>query len=103
MRKEEIKLEKKSWTCSANSYPERSHYKMLMKLGRVFPGTKAQAKYFLSEGVCLDVLNIKDVEVVETMLNKHGFVGDYKYTKSKNFVRLQNNSDLSKAIKKEFL
>lgn len=73
-----------------------------MRCGAVFPSTKAQAKYFVSQDICLDVLNFEDVQKVESILNKHGFAGDYKYTKSKTWVRLQNTSDLHKALKIEF-
>ncbi len=102
MKSFELNLKEENYTFSANTYPARSHYKFLMRLGRVFPTTKAQAKYFLSEGVCLDVLNCRDVEIIEELLNKHGFIGDYKYTKSEQWVRLQNDSDLHEALKKEY-
>ena len=102
MKATELNLEKNSYNFSCNTYKAGSHYKLLMRLGRCFPSTKAQAKYFVSSGVCLDVLNGNDVEIVESMLNKHGFIGDYKFTKSKTWVRLQNSHDLRKAIKAEF-
>ena len=103
MKAQELKLEKKGYTMSVNTYPARSHYKSLMTMGKVLPSTKAQAKFFLSYGVCMDVLNFDDVQIIESLLNKHGFEGDYKFTKSKSWVRLQNNNDLHEAIKKEFL
>ena len=78
------------------------HYKCLMRLGRIFPSTRAQANFFVSEGVLLDVLNGDDVEKVESLLNKHGFEGNYKSTKSKIWGRLQNHKDLQKALKLEF-
>ena len=87
---------------SCNTYKAGSHYTGVMTLGRVLPSTAAQARYFLHKGIVLDVLNSKDVEIVESLLNKHGFEGDYKYTKSKSWVRLQNTDDLSSAIKAEF-
>ena len=73
-----------------------------MRSGQVFPSTKPQAQFFISKSVCLGVLNRDDVEIVESMLNKHGFTGDYKFTKSKTWVRLQNQSDLHKALKIEY-
>ena len=62
----------------------------------------AQEKFFISKGICLDVLNAKDVELLEQFFNKYGFEGKYRYTKSKTFVRLQNNLDLYNAIKIAF-
>ena len=98
----EINLKKDGYYFNCNTYPARSHYKFIMRLGRVFPTTKAQARYFIAKGIVLDVLNGDDVEKVETMLNKHGFEGNYKFTKSKTWVRLQNTNDLYQALKKEF-
>lgn len=102
MKSTEINLNKDGYNFNCNTYPARSHYKFLMRLGRVFPKTKAQAKYFITEGICLDVLNSDDVETVETMLKKHGYEGNYKFTKSKTRVRIQNNIDLHEALKKEY-
>lgn len=98
----ELSLPETQYTLSMNIYPPKSHYKTLMSLGRVFPNTLAQAKFFISKGVCLDVLNSTDVKMLEDFLNQNGFEGKYKYTKSKNFVRLQNDYDLYLAIKKTF-
>lgn len=102
MKASELNLKKDGYNFNCNTYKAGSHYKFIMRLGRCFPSTQAQAKYFISEGICLDVLNGDDVEKVEAILNKHGFEGDYKFTKSKTWVRLQNNSDLHKALKLEF-
>ena len=102
MKATEVNLQKEGFNFNCNTYPARSHYKFLMRLGRVFPTTKAQAKYFISEGICLDVLNYDDVQIVEEVLNRHGFSGSYKYTKSEQWVRLQNDSDLHEALKKEY-
>lgn len=98
MTTKEFQLPAENFTMSANYYAPRSHYKFIMSLSRVFPCTREQAKNFVQ----LDVLNSKDVEIVEAMLNKHGFVGAYKFTKSETWVRLQNNSDLIKALKLEY-
>ena len=103
LKANELTLPQVNYTMSMNVYPSKSHYKMGMKLGRVFPSTTTQAKYFLSQGVCLDVLNAKDVEHLEQFLNKYGFEGKYEYTKSKQFVRLNNHYDLYEAIKMEFI
>ena len=102
MKASELNLKKDGYNFNCNTYQAGSHYKFIMSLGRCFPSTQAQAKYFIYEGICLDVLNGDDVEKVEAILNKHGFEGDYKFTKSRIWVRLQNNSDLHKALKLEF-
>lgn len=94
--------EKQNYTFSANTYAPRRHYKFIMSLGRCFPTTKAQAIYFLQQGAPLDVLNSRDVEVVEALLNKHGFKGAYRYTKSRSWVRLQNTAHLCESLKKEY-
>ena len=102
LKASELTLPDAGYTMSMNIYPPKSHYKSLMRLGRVFPNTPAQAKFFLSKGVCLDVLNSKDVELLEQFLNKYGFEGKYKYTKSKQWVRLVNAHHLLNAIKIAF-
>lgn len=48
------------------------------------------------------MLNADNVEVVAAMLNKHGFKGNYKYTRSKQAVRLQNMDELQIALKEEY-
>lgn len=78
-------------------------YKWYMKLGGVFPTTKAQAKYFIEEHIELEVLNNKDVERIESMLNKYGYQGEYKFTRSKEWVRLVNYNDLYSSLKSEYL
>lgn len=85
-----------------NTNEHTGQYKFIMSLGRRLPATKAQAKHFVKEGICLDVLNNVDVDRVEKILNDAGFVGDYRFTKSKRWVRLQNNGDLHEAIKAKF-
>lgn len=102
LKASELTLPDAGYTMSMNIYPPKSHYKFTMRLGRAFPNTSAQARYFEQKGICLDVLNSKDVVLLEQFLNKYGFEGKYKYTKSKNFVRLQNHLDLHKAIKIAF-
>ena len=102
MKFSELKLKKDGYNFSCNTYPSRSHYKSTMLFGRVFPTTKAQAKFFLAKKVVLDVLNFDDVEIVESLLNKHGMKGVYKYTTSKKWVRLENTDDLYSALKLEY-
>lgn len=102
MKAIELNLAKENFTMSCNTYAPKSHYKYVMSLGRVFPTTSAQAKYFLASGSSFDILNSKDVEIIESLLNKHGFKGNYQYTKSKTWVRLTNVCDFEKALKKEY-
>jgi hypothetical protein len=73
-----------------------------LSLGRVFPTTKAQAMRVYSRG-SFDVLYLLDVDtLIEPLLNKHGFTGDYNLTKSKQFCRLNNFADFKKALKLEY-
>jgi hypothetical protein len=102
MKTSEFSLKKDGYNFNCKSYKAGSHYKFTMRLGRCFPSTAAQAKYFISKGLRLDVLNGDDVEIVESILNKHGFEGNYRFTQSKTWVRLQNNSDLHTALKLEY-
>jgi hypothetical protein len=102
MKATELNLENVNYNMSCNTVKCGQHYKFTMRLGRMFPTTKAQAVYFASQGICLGALNANDVDMIEKLMNKHGFEGDYKYTKSKVWVRLKNNDDLIKAIKLEF-
>lgn len=102
MKTTQFKLQESSYNFSCNVYPAKSQYKFTMSLGRVFPTTSTQARYFLQQGICLDVLNSRDVEVVESLLNKHGFEGQYTFTKSGRWVRLVNNEALNNALKAEY-
>lgn len=102
MKATEVNLEKSGYNFSCSTYLARSHYKLLMRLGQVFPNTKAQARYFCQNQINLNVLNKEDVDLVEGILNKYGFEGKYKYTKSKSWVRLLNMTDLHKALKLHF-
>lgn len=101
MKANQLNLKQQNFNFSAQT--KTGHYKSLMKLGLVLPSTKAQAKHFISTQTFMDVFNAKDVEVVEALMNKHGFEGEYKYTKSNKWVRLQNISDLKAALKAEYL
>lgn len=92
-------------TVSANYFSANTkggQYKQSMRWGSVFPSTKAQAKFFIKERIQMGVLNNKDVERIEYLLNKHGFSGEYKYTKSREWVRLVNYNDLYSALEKEY-
>ena len=102
MKSSELSIKKEGYAFSCNSYPAHSHYKDVMRLGRAFPITRAQAKFFLAEGLVLDALNGDDVEIVESLLNKHGFEGKYKFTQSKAWVRLKNQNDLRESLRLEY-
>lgn len=82
---------------------EREHINVLIRLGRIFPTTKAQAKKVYSQSSSLEILYNSDVEkLIEPLLNKHGLKGEYKLTKSKRNCRLINFEDFRKALKIEF-
>jgi hypothetical protein len=102
MKKNEINLKKEGFNLNANVYPAGYHYKEIMRLGRVFPTTKAQAAYFIQLGRYPDAYNMDDVELVERELNPYGFDGEYEYTKSKTMVRLVNLDDMCKALKLKY-
>ena len=103
MKYSEINLEKQNYNMSCNTYAIGEHYKSVMALGRVLPTTKAQVKAFINISTPISVLNSKDALAIEKLLNKHQMYGTYKFTKSKNWVRLQNNEDLIVALKNEYL
>jgi len=79
------------------------HYSYRLEIGRLFPTTKTQAKAFVKGEYGLDMLGIGDVEKIEALLQKHGFQGKFKYTKSKRWVWLLNINDFRTALKKEYL
>lgn len=95
------------WTSKENYYfsttEHTGHYKFLMSMGRYFPCNKNQAIFFVKNRIVLSVLNSKDVEKVESVLNEAGLEGDYRYTKSNIWVRLQNHEDLYKALRVKFI
>lgn len=103
MKAADIKLEKEGFNMSTTSWASGSHYKSTMKWGRLFPCSKAQALFFTQKRVVLSVLNMDDVENIEGLLGKHGFTGEYRYTRSKQWVRLQNHDDLYKALRAEYV
>lgn len=101
MKATELNLEKVEYTMLYNP-KAGEHVSALIRLGRLFPKTAAQAKKVISKGIQPDAMNIKDVENMELLLNKHGMSGEYKYTKSKSWVRIDNFGDFFKALKLEF-
>lgn len=98
MNSTEIKLQKDGYNFNANCYPKGSHVGVLLTMGRCFPTCKSQATKWHH----FSVLNYEDVQLIESLLNKHGFLGDYKATKSGTWVRLVNQSDFKLALKKEY-
>jgi hypothetical protein len=98
MTAQEIKLQPSGYNFSANSYPKGSHVSLLLSIGRCFPTCKPQAVKWTN----FDVLNFEDVQLIESLLNKHGLAGNYKSTKSGQWVRLVNEADFKSALKKEY-
>ena len=102
MKATEIKIENEGYNYSCSTYPSGSHVGLLITLGRLFPSTSSQAKRVVALDGRMDVLNADDVELVEALLNRHGFEGEYKRTKSGSWVRLQNRGDYCKALILEY-
>jgi hypothetical protein len=102
MKHTELNLTPKGYNFNTNIKPAKSHYKFLMRIGRCFPSTKAQARFFVSNSISFDELNYEDVQRIEGLLNKHGHQGDYKYTKSRLWARLQNHQDFYAALRAEY-
>lgn len=86
---------------SANPIPSGYPYKQMMRKGKVFPITRAQAKAFLDMNCALGNLNNEDVRVVESLMNKHGMTGDYRYS-NRGMVKLVNSCDLDRALMLEY-
>ncbi len=102
MKANEIKMSTKGYLFNANIYPAKSHYKFLMSLGRVFPTTKAQAMYFVRNKIRPDVYTLDDVLFVEKELAPYGFVGKYKYTKNRHWVRVVNIEDMYATLRAKY-
>jgi len=66
----------------------RGHYKMLAGLGRIFPGSAAQARYLERRGYLPDCLGLEDCEVLAEAFRKCDAVALFTLTKSKSFARL---------------
>ena len=97
MKASEINITHKE-SCLA-SYGSREHYAHLLYNGSFWPTTKSQKKRFISENYGLGILGMKDINKVESLLNEHGFEGNYKKTKSGTWAKLTNQDDLVKAMK----
>ena len=102
MKKQDINLEYQGFFFNATEKKAGQHYKFLMELGRVFPTTAPQSRYFIDNNLKLDVLNRNDVDRVEALLNEFGFEGDYRYTSTKRWVRLVNHDALYKALEAKY-
>ena len=82
---------------------ERAHeQKFLMSLGRKLPGTKAHAKFWITNGCVFDVISTHDIKPFSSFCEKIGFTPDFTFTKSKIFVRLTSTEGFSEAIKKYY-
>ena len=95
---------KHNFNLSLRTLGPREHYKFIATTcNSGFPSTSSQAKFF-TKNVCFTnrCLNSSDIEKLEDLLNKHNLNGDYKLTKSKGYARIQNNDDVTKALKLEF-
>lgn len=74
-------------------YKPREHDAyFLIELGRLWPTTKRQAEFMVKNGCCFDILGVADVVAIESILNKYGFNGSYKFTKGKNWLRLDRDT-----------
>lgn len=69
--------------------PREHNAYFLIELGRLWPTTKRQAEFMVKHGYCFDILGVADVVAIESILNKYGFNGSYKFTKGKNWIRLE--------------
>ena len=95
---------KHNFNLSLRTLGPREHYKFIATTcNSGFPSTPSQALFFI-KNVCLTnrCLNSSDIEKLEDLLNKHNLNGDYKLTKSKSYARIQNNDDVTTALKLEF-
>lgn len=102
MKAQQISLETQNFIFNTNERKAGQHYTFLMKLGRILPSTKHQARYFVNNNCTLGVLNSVDLQRVEALLNEAGLEGDYKYTKNNHWVRLTNVEALYEAFRKKY-
>ena len=95
-----LKLEK--YYDSLKDYLPNQHYKYNANRSG-FPSTPAQALYFVKYvDFYYRYLNSMDVMKIEALLNKYQMCGEYKFTKSKKWCRIMNNSEVIDALEKEF-
>ena len=100
----ELNLPIDGFYLSTNIFPPRSHIGDIMRLGRVFPTTKAQAIKFVRLGCYLDILNMDDILHIEEFINQYGFEGGYTLTKNKKSARasIMTQSDFGASLKVHF-
>ena len=102
MKANEIILDAQNFIFSTNERRSGQHYKYLMDLCRILPTTKAQARYFVANRCKFDVLNIVDVERIESIFAEFGGTGEYKYTGSRRWVRLINIEAFYEVLKLKY-
>lgn len=83
-----------------------SHCSIAMWNSFFMPSSKAQAKKWIGYVGDWDRSQVIGSQLqvcqIEEFMAKHGVVADFKYTKSKSFVRLANFQDFINCVKKEF-
>lgn len=89
--------------CALVTRVHKRHYDDLARLGVLRPTTPTQVRRFARYGCRLDVLAYPDAVAIEELMNKHGYEGEYQYTKSHYWVRLINVSDYANALSIEYL
>lgn len=102
MKANELQLKREDFHFSTKIYKPKSHYKFLMRMGRVLPTTKAQAKHFIQSKCEFGVLNSYDVGCIEAIFAECGKEGEYRYTKSRTWVRLTNIEDFYNCLKQKY-
>jgi hypothetical protein len=93
------------FTSSLHKVAPRGHYSFHTGRVNFMPQTKAQAKAHvnaINTSGFDDLLMVGQWVELEQFLNKHGYKGDYKLTKSHTMCRLQNIKEYVAAIKLEF-
>jgi len=94
------------FTTGLHKVAPRGHYSFYTGRVNFMPQTKTQAKahvHAINKLGYDNLLMVGQWIELEQFLNKHGFQGDYKLTKSHTMCRLQNIKEYVAAIKLEFL
>lgn len=76
--------------------------RFLLTLGRLLPGTKIHAEFWIKNGNPVDCISGHQIWPVLKYCEKIGFVPEFHKTKSGNFVRITNVKELVEAVKKFF-
>ena len=82
--------------------PRKHEQYFLMQLGRKFPATLAHAKYWIKNELKFDVISDNNLLNAKMYFDKINFTPEYKFTKSKTFVRLVNSDGLNQCIINHF-